>query len=152
VTFADVLDAELGTHAAAPPLRSRSSDRPITPPLFLFGDPRFHFRPIPIAPVHHSIAARPAPRPGPATRLKPHEQLALAALNRLGADLADNISSSELRRAFRRLARRYHPDRHPGSTKAEQQRLSRLFTELTTQYRLLAAALDAGATLPATGR
>ena len=78
--------------------------------------------------------------------LTPREQMALAALNDLGAGLDDRVSSEDVRRAFRRLAHRYHPDRHPGSSRAEQERLSRLFAEMTDHYRLLAAALDTTAT------
>ncbi len=62
-------------------------------------------------------------------------------LNDLGADLDDSLSPSTLRRAFRQLAHRYHPDRHPGRNAAELQQLARLFTEATEHYRVLAAAL-----------
>jgi len=63
------------------------------------------------------------------------------ALNALGADLGEYLSVNTLRRAFRRLARRYHPDRHPGSGAAELHRLACLFAEATEHYRVLAAAL-----------
>ena len=75
-------------------------------------------------------------------RLTLLERRALAALNRLGAGLDEALSSDTLRRAFRRLAHRYHPDRHPGSSPAESARLARLFAEATAHYRVLAAAVD----------
>jgi len=77
------------------------------------------------------------------TRLTALEARAMAALNALGAGLDDTVSPDTLRRAFRQLAHRYHPDRHPGSSGAETARLARLFAEATDHYRLLAAGLDA---------
>ena len=146
-TFEDVLAAEL---EAGRDDRSwgRPSDRPVTPPLFIFGTPEFHFRQSPFRQATSpSIGERPAERALPLlTRLTADEQRALGLLNDLGADLTGTPSSSDLRRAYRRLARRYHPDRHPGSGQAEQVRLSRLFAQLTDGYRVLAAALDIGAT------
>jgi hypothetical protein len=147
-TFAEVLAAELETGGEVPLSWGRPSDRPMTPPLFVFGTPQFDVRQSPFRPAtFHSIGARPAERAlPPPTTLTADEQRALGVLNSLGADLTGTPSSSDLRRAYRRLARRYHPDRHPGSSHAEQVRLSRLFAELTDGYRVLAAALDIGAT------
>ena len=47
-----------------------------------------------------------------------------------------------LRRAYRTLARRYHPDSHPGTTAAERAHLARLFAVATEHYRSLAASFD----------
>jgi hypothetical protein len=69
---------------------------------------------------------------------------ALAALNAMGAALDDAMSSAEMRSAFRRLAHQCHPDRHPGSSTAEQASLSRQFAALTDHRRCLAAALEDG--------
>ncbi len=148
MTFADVLDAELGMCTEVPPSRGRWSNRPITPPLFIFGSSCFDVRPAAYAPVEEPLVSRTQPVPPQLTRppLTPLEQKALAALNDLGAGLGEGVSSADLRRAFRRLAHRYHPDRHPGSLRAEQDRLSRLFAEMTEHYRLLAAALETRAT------
>ena len=73
------------------------------------------------------------------------EARALRELNRLGAGLDESLSQGTLRRAFRRLARRYHPDRHPESAAAEQERHAQLFADATAHYRVLSAALDAHA-------
>jgi len=143
-----VLAAELEAGGDDPRSWSRLSDRPMTPPLFVFGTPQFHFRQPQFGQATSpSIGERSAGRALPLpTTLTADEQRALGVLNDLGADLTATPSSSDLRRAYRRLARRYHPDRHPGSSHAEQVRLSRLFAELTDGYRVLAAALDLGAT------
>ena len=138
VTFAEVLEAHLGCTAVPPPPLRAWNGRPVTAPLFAFELPLTAARPAPAPP-------RPEP-PRPIAqrlRLTTMEQRALDALNALGAGLDDALTPAVLRRAFRVLAHRYHPDRHPGSNTAELDRLARLFAEATAHYRLLWAALDA---------
>lgn len=72
-----------------------------------------------------------------ARRLKPGEQRALQTLIRLGAALDVSFTTGELRSAFRTLAQRYHPDRHPGADDAERVRLGAMFAELTAAYGVL---------------
>jgi hypothetical protein len=170
-SFADVLDAHLGC-TPAPPVRPAVSNRPLTAPLFAFdlppaaaaprrttAYPRLHT----VAPADH-VAARtvrveqpahvqPAepkapprldtPPVAPRVVLTALEARALKALNALGAGLDEPLTLDTLRGAFRRLARCYHPDRHPGSGAAERARLAQLFADATGHYRLLAASLDA---------
>jgi len=112
-TFAEVLEAEL--NCAYRPSAPGAWNRPLTAPLFVFARPA-----IPLSPV---------------------ERRALVALNDLGADLGDSPSFGALRRAFKRLARRYHPDRHPGASPAEQAHLARLFVDVTEHYRVLVAVI-----------
>jgi hypothetical protein len=137
VSFAEILDAHLGCTDVPPPAARAWTSRPVTAPLFAFELPLTTARPAPTAP-------RPEPPPPvtPRRRLTTVEQQAVDALNTLGAGLDDALTPAALRRAFRALAHRYHPDRHPGRSSAEHERLARLFAEATAHYRLLAAALD----------
>jgi hypothetical protein len=48
-----------------------------------------------------------------------------------------DFTPRELRTAFRRPARQYHPDGHPGSSDAEKARLARTFSDVDDYYELL---------------
>jgi hypothetical protein len=120
-TFAEMLEAELNCRHAS--RASGAWNRPLTTPIFYF--------------------ERPRPTPERRTQFSAREMRSLTALNALGAGLDENLSARSLKRAFRQLAHRYHPDRHPGSSAAEQRRLARLFAEATEHYRVLTAALAA---------
>lgn len=60
----------------------------------------------------------------------------------LGARLVPAFTASELRREYRQIARRIHPDRHPHATAAEHERLARQFSDATTAYRTLRATVE----------
>ena len=55
----------------------------------------------------------------------------------LGADLCDGFTADELRREFRELARRYHPDAHGDCCDLERAQLAQAFVEATEDYRCL---------------
>jgi len=86
---------------------------------------------------------RPSSRPQ--RILSSRGRAALDQLNALGAAIGADFTVQELRHAFRTLARRYHPDRHPGSSTIEKARLSRQFIQLHDAYRDLQAATPAAA-------
>jgi hypothetical protein len=117
-SFAEMLDAHLGCTNVPPP--RVWANRPLTTPLFAFELPLTAARPAPIE----------APRP-----------LHLTSVERQTLD--DARTPDALRRAYRNLALRYHPDRHQGCGAAEHERLAGLFAEATAHYRRLSAALDA---------
>jgi DnaJ-domain-containing protein 1 len=53
--------------------------------------------------------------------------------------LSPGASETEIKRAYRRLARTVHPDLHPGATPEERRALEVQFAEITTAYRALVA-------------
>ena len=130
--------------ASATPLTHRQAPRHP----FLFVEPRFFFNATVYASLAGPAGARQTgpsvPAPDlfrPARPLVARREGALE-LGTLGADLPADFTAAELRRAFRALARRYHPDSRPGSSDATKTRLSRRFADLIEDYRRLRAALE----------
>jgi len=152
--FGQILDEKLGEPgfpwASPHQAREAAAFRPGPQPVFLFGDLRSGFtagpaRPAPVSgasPWTPVYGARPGAQSRPARRLTPEQQHALDMLRRLGADsLTDRFTNGELKSAFRVLARRFHPDRHPGSSDAERARLARSFAATCDAYRTLAPSV-----------
>jgi hypothetical protein len=67
---------------------------------------------------------------------------ALDGLVASGADLHTDFTRADLRRAFRSLARQYHPDRHPTGTPDDKTRLSSEFARLSDHYRCLLTLVE----------
>jgi hypothetical protein len=88
----------------------------------------------------HRWTAPPRVRTHLSRQLTAEQQTALSALVGLGARLDERFTPRDLRSAFRSLALRYHPDRHPDSTPAELARLTALFATISTHHRCLLAA------------
>ena len=150
-TFADVLDDALGVTAGPAVPSSRGASTPTISPVnpFLFftvsaaaggrgtyapaawGDGRLQ-----------SIAIPPASTevPRPVRTLTALQQRAVNLLTTCGARLTSDFTLLQLRREYRQLARRLHPDRHPDCSAAERARLSRQFAEASNAYRQLLAA------------
>jgi hypothetical protein len=142
--FAEVLDEKLREISVAEPAPAASST---TGHRRLSGNASTFANPFLIAGSFLRPAASLAltRRPSEVRRaraLNPAEQSALAQLNRLGACLSSDYSARELRRAFRLLAHRYHPDRHPSSSTVEQARLAGVFSAITDHHRCLASGLQ----------
>jgi hypothetical protein len=95
------------------------------------------------APAHSAYlrAERPVRVERPRRRLTAAQQNAFDRLIALGAPLDAAFTADELRSAFRLLARRYHPDRHPGADAGERSRLAALFADAHRAYTDLQPAL-----------
>ena len=118
-TFAEILDTQLGCTLVPPAAPRASSNRPLTSPLFAFDFARDR---LPLS---------------PARRVPVEPSLPAQLTSRERQTLDDARTPDALRRAYRKLAHRYHPDRHPASSPAERARLANLFAEATDHYRLL---------------
>lgn len=75
--------------------------------------------------------------PKPRRRLTQVERQAVDEMMSLGACLTADFSDDDLRGAYRQLARRYHPDRHPASSEGEKARLGALFARAHASYQVL---------------
>jgi hypothetical protein len=100
---------------------------------------------MPPRPTRRPAAAATSPAPPPVVRtrrvLAPAECDALAWLRQCGeADLGDDFTAEELKRAYRRLALRYHPDHHVGTDPTSRAALVTTFRRVHDAYRLLSLA------------
>jgi hypothetical protein len=86
-------------------------------------------------------AAAPAQQ-RPSRILMARERRALRGLVALGGELEPNFTATDLRHAFRTLARQYHPDRHPQADAETRARLSRAFSEVAEHHRCLLAVVE----------
>jgi hypothetical protein len=129
--FVDVLDEVLGSgaevHVPGSAFQIPASGLRVATYPFLWFEQGLTAAQSPIA-DRPSPGAPPPPR-RPAPTLSPKQQQALDVLVGLGAGIDADFTDDDLRRAFRGLARRYHPDRHPASSDGEKARLSRLFAQ-----------------------
>jgi DnaJ-domain-containing protein 1 len=115
------------------PPRGALMDDPLRPREYLSGRRRARDR---------ASASTPAPAPA-ARRAPPRERepaadpRQLAALRVLG--VAPGSDTTVIKRAYRQLARHYHPDLHPDASEAEKRALAQRFVEVTAAYQLLVA-------------
>jgi DnaJ-like protein/uncharacterized protein DUF4388 len=118
-------DARVSFRVAVRPPRGVLSGRarPLEPHEFLHGRRRRRER---------DPRAEPSPSAAPAA--KPGDP---KAWNTLG--LPPGAGLTEIKRAYRRLARTVHPDLHPGASDDERRDLQRRFVALTDAYRSLVA-------------
>ena len=139
-SFGDALDKALG---AMPPSPRPSGAGILTAGLFA----------VPFSPRWRGVSAFRAADtsflPGPAApagqRLQPRtstEHEAFRTFQDAGAALAPAFTAPELKRAFRRLARDLHPDRHPTTSDVERNRLGAAFAAVRENYLRLLAIFD----------
>jgi hypothetical protein len=126
-----IADARVVFRVTVRPPRESLTDAPLGPTEFLSGRRRARDRASPATPdcpvgIASDAGARPA---WPA--LDP------SAWRVLG--LSPGAPEDDIKRAFRRLVRSYHPDMHPGATAQERRALEERFAEVTAAYRKLVA-------------
>jgi hypothetical protein len=144
--FGDILERTLA--ASEPPTPLRLAQAATAPPPFpLLGGPTwFPGRPARPAPVftrtvYGASAPGPANPPRTPARLSTSERRAADELRRLGAvSLGDEFSRADVKRAYRVLARRFHPDAHPWASDAERAYLADAFGRITAAYHELTHA------------
>ena len=120
-------DAQILFRVAVRPPRGALTESPLGAPELLEGRRRARDRA-----SGPRVSAAPPPPVG--AFLDPARANACRALGISVAAEAD-----EVKRAYRRLVRSYHPDLHPDATHDERVALSRRFAEVTAAYRALVA-------------
>jgi len=121
-------DARVHFRVTIPAPRNAVVRSPLPPTQFLSGRARFRDR-----------GQGSTPRPARATHAIPPATptAPLSAWRVLG--VAPGADTTEIKRAYRRLARAYHPDLHPEATDPEKRDLVARFNALTVAYRALVA-------------
>lgn len=131
--------AQERAHETAPPTASASSwawrSEPPLGSAFLFSRPLTSAAP-------RWIGGEATPPRRPAHAFTDVQRLAFARFVLLGADLAADFTAEDLRREYRRLARRYHPDGHAHSAPLERAQLARSFVEAAEDYRCLREVVE----------
>ncbi len=123
-----LVDAQVCFRVTLPTPRGAVVREPLPPTQFLAGRKRLRDR-----------AAGSTPRPARAAEAPPRpvREAPLSAWRVLG--VAPGADTTEIKRAYRRLARAYHPDLHPDASGPEKRSLVERFHALTTAYRSLVA-------------
>jgi len=127
----DLVDAQVHYRVTVRPPRGALVAEPLDAPEFLTGKKRARDR-APSSSSASSRSARPSsglPGSFDTTRLVAYRALGLSA----------GAPADDIKRAYRRLVREYHPDLHPEATHEERRALSVRFSEVTAAYRSLVA-------------
>ena len=135
-TFADVLDDAL----QRPRPRLAAADVPIWPSRLTS---RVRTPALPGAPLTTPAARWLAGETGAAPRpdhvMTTVQRLAFDRFTALGGALRGNFTAADLRREYRVLAQRYHPDRHLAADPLSRHAAASRFGEATACYRCLRA-------------
>src|SRR5688500_7237555 len=125
----ELADAQVCYRVTVRPPRGALVEEPLGPSDFLAGKKRARDR----APASEARyrSSRPHFVPGTFDTAKANAYRALGLP--FGAD------TTEVKQAYRRLVRSYHPDLHPSATHDERRTLSTKFSEVTAAYRTLVA-------------
>jgi DnaJ-domain-containing protein 1 len=123
-------DAQVHFRVTLKPPRGAVVRMPLGPNAFLNGRRRFRDR-------TQTTASPPRPRTSEQAAPMRAADSRVSAWRVLG--VAPGADAVEIKRAYRRLAREFHPDLHPEASDPERQSLAERFSALTTAYRSLVA-------------
>ncbi len=123
-------DAQITFRVTVKPPRGALVDEPLKAPEFLAGRRRLRDRTAE-APSGTYRASTSSGMPGG------WDPARASAYRALGVTF--NADPSEVKQAYRRLVRTYHPDLHPEASHDERKSLSSRFAEVTAAYRTLVA-------------
>jgi DnaJ-domain-containing protein 1 len=126
----ELADAQLLYRAAVKPPRGALTDQPLGASEFLVGRRRARDRAAESSGTFRTSRASSG-FPGSMDTAR------IGAYRSLG--LANGASSDEVKRAYRRLVREYHPDLHPDASTEERRALASRFHEVTAAYKSLVA-------------
>ncbi|MBX3193332.1 MAG: DnaJ domain-containing protein [Labilithrix sp.] len=126
----DLSDAQISFHVAVRSPRGALVDEPLAAPEFLAGRRRTRDRDRERA-QSGTYRAAASGMPGGWDPARAH------AYRTLGVSFG--AADAEVKQAYRRLVRAYHPDLHPDATHDERKSLSARFAEVTAAYRALVA-------------
>jgi hypothetical protein len=125
-----LVDAHVRFRVTLPPPRGAVVHAPLGPSEFLAGRRRFRDRGQP-------ASAPPPPRPSSDAPAASRRDALPSAWRVLG--VSPGADATEIKRAYRRLAREYHPDLHPDATDPQRRHLAERFSAVTVAYRALVA-------------
>ena len=120
-------DAQICFRVTVRPPRGALTDEPLHAPEFLAGRKRTRDRASAPSGTHRTASSMPG-------GWDPARAQAYRALG-----VSFNADTAEVKQAYRRLVRAYHPDLHPDATHDERKTLSARFSEVTAAYRSLVA-------------
>ena len=125
-------DAQVIFRVTVRPPRGALTDAPLDAPEFLAGRKRTRDKgSVPASGTYRASSSASQGLPG---GWDPARAQAYRALG-----VAWSAEATEVKQAYRRLVRAYHPDLHPEATHDERKTLSARFAEVTAAYRTLVA-------------
>lgn len=130
-TLEELADAQVLYRAALKAPRGALLDEPLGPGEFLAGKKRARDR---VAEPSSGTYRTGRPSSGFPGSIDGARIVAYRALG-----LSAGAATDEIKRAYRRLVRAYHPDLHPDATHDERRALSARFSEVTAAYKSLVA-------------
>jgi DnaJ-domain-containing protein 1 len=123
-------DAQVGFRVTVRPPRGALVDAPLDAPEFLVGRKRSRDKATePKSGTYRSSVATSMPGGWDPARASAYRALGVSF----------NADATEVKHAYRRLVRTYHPDLHPDASHDERKTLSTRFAEITAAYRTLVA-------------